>query len=168
MAFPLGERWAVIVQANKTGRTDDVMFTVPEVEPVFIGTDRGLEGKVVPEAGFRLELMSTLVPAGEHAAIRQEIAADYPHLDATGSEVVVSKATLEAFRTSGGRGVNVTVPFKLEALACVQEASSRAQLAGAVLEKCDSPTLGFELGLLAVVICAEGARALRAQEIEQC
>jgi signal transduction histidine kinase len=37
-------------------------------------------------------------PAGEHAAIRQEIAADYPHLDATGSEVVVSKATLEAFR----------------------------------------------------------------------
>lgn len=41
-------------------------------------------------------------------------------------------ATLEAFRTSGGRGVNVTVPFKLEALACVQEASSRARLAGAV------------------------------------
>lgn len=33
---------------------------MPEVEPVFIGTDRGLEGKVVPEAGFRLELMSTL------------------------------------------------------------------------------------------------------------
>jgi UDP-N-acetylglucosamine--N-acetylmuramyl-(pentapeptide) pyrophosphoryl-undecaprenol N-acetylglucosamine transferase len=33
---------------------------MPEVEPVFIGTDRGLESKVVPEAGFRLELMTTL------------------------------------------------------------------------------------------------------------
>ena len=29
-AFPLGERWSVIVQALKTGRTDDLLFTVPE------------------------------------------------------------------------------------------------------------------------------------------
>ena len=33
---------------------------LPEVELVFIGTDRGIESEVVPAAGFRLELMSTL------------------------------------------------------------------------------------------------------------
>lgn len=32
----------------------------PEVEPIFIGTDRGIEGRVVPAAGFRLELLQTL------------------------------------------------------------------------------------------------------------
>ncbi len=29
-AFPVGERWSVIVTALKTGRTDDISFTVPE------------------------------------------------------------------------------------------------------------------------------------------
>ncbi len=32
----------------------------PEVESIFIGTDRGIESRVVPAAGFRLELMATL------------------------------------------------------------------------------------------------------------
>lgn len=33
---------------------------MPELSLVFIGTDRGIESRVVPEAGFQLELMSTL------------------------------------------------------------------------------------------------------------
>ena len=41
-------------------------------------------------------------------------------------------ATVEAFRQQGGKGLNVTVPFKLEAFAVSTQASSRARLAGAV------------------------------------
>jgi len=33
---------------------------VPEIDPVFIGTERGLETRLVPAAGYRLELMSAL------------------------------------------------------------------------------------------------------------
>lgn len=33
---------------------------LPELEPIFIGTDRGIDAGLVPAAGFRLELMSTL------------------------------------------------------------------------------------------------------------
>ena len=35
------------------------------------------------------------------------------------------------FRLSGGRGMNVTVPFKIDALGCSTERSERARLAGA-------------------------------------
>jgi len=38
---------------------------------------------------------------------------------------------LAGFRAAGGRGVNVTLPFKLEALACADEADDAARLAGA-------------------------------------
>src|SRR5215469_15041674 len=38
---------------------------------------------------------------------------------------------LAAFRAAGGQGVNVTLPFKLEALACADEADEAARLAGA-------------------------------------
>jgi shikimate dehydrogenase len=38
---------------------------------------------------------------------------------------------LTAFRAAGGRGVNVTLPFKLDALACADEADDAARLAGA-------------------------------------
>lgn len=41
-------------------------------------------------------------------------------------------ATVAAFRGEGGRGLNVTVPFKIEAFALASTHSGRAQLAGAV------------------------------------
>lgn len=41
-------------------------------------------------------------------------------------------ATLAAFRASGGRGINVTAPFKLEAFALATDLMERARLAGAV------------------------------------
>lgn len=42
------------------------------------------------------------------------------------------KATVHAFRSAGGRGINVTAPFKLDAFAYADECSPSAQLAGAV------------------------------------
>ncbi|THF61951.1 shikimate dehydrogenase [Pseudothauera nasutitermitis] len=41
-------------------------------------------------------------------------------------------ATVAAFRAEGGRGMNVTVPFKLEAHALADRLSARAEAAGAV------------------------------------
>ncbi len=41
-------------------------------------------------------------------------------------------ATVEAFRAQGGRGLNVTLPFKLDAFAYATERTPRAEAAGAV------------------------------------
>ena len=41
-------------------------------------------------------------------------------------------AAVAAFRTAGGRGANVTMPFKLEAFALADDRSERAERAGAV------------------------------------
>ncbi len=41
-------------------------------------------------------------------------------------------ATADRFRAEGGRGINVTLPFKLDAAAYATELSERARLAGAV------------------------------------
>ena len=41
-------------------------------------------------------------------------------------------ATVDAFRAAGGKGMNITAPFKLDAYAYATERSKRAQLAGAV------------------------------------
>ena len=41
-------------------------------------------------------------------------------------------AAVAAFRAEGGRGGNVTMPFKLEAFALASDLSERARLAGAV------------------------------------
>jgi len=50
--------------------------------------------------------------------------------------------TLKSFIASGGRGANVTVPFKLEAFRAATELSSRARAAGAV------NTLRFQEGVI--------------------
>jgi len=42
------------------------------------------------------------------------------------------RAAVDAFRATGGRGINVTLPFKLEAFAYATERHERARLAGAV------------------------------------
>jgi shikimate dehydrogenase len=42
------------------------------------------------------------------------------------------KATIEAFRASGGRGANVTLPFKLQAFEIATDPMESARLAGAV------------------------------------
>ncbi len=42
------------------------------------------------------------------------------------------RAAVEAFRQAGGRGMNVTVPFKVEALALADTLTERARLAQAV------------------------------------
>jgi shikimate dehydrogenase len=41
-------------------------------------------------------------------------------------------ATVDRFRAEGGRGINVTLPFKLDAFAYATEPTERARLAGAV------------------------------------
>ncbi len=50
------------------------------------------------------------------------------------------RAAVEAFRRAGGRGMNVTVPFKLEALELADQPTERARQAGAV------NTLRFDAG----------------------
>jgi len=45
-------------------------------------------------------------------------------------------ATVAAFRDAGGRGMNVTVPFKVEALQLADRLTERARLAGAVNTLC--------------------------------
>ena len=48
-----------------------------------------------------------------------------------GGEAGGFERALAAFRAAGGLGVNVTLPFKLQALACADEADDAARLAGA-------------------------------------
>lgn len=52
--------------------------------------------------------------------------------------------TVQAFRAAGGKGMNVTVPFKLEACALADQLTPRARLAGAVntLKFDDAQVLG--------------------------
>jgi shikimate dehydrogenase len=59
----------------------------------------------------------------------------------TGQEIEYTKllaplggfaAVVDAFRASGGRGMNVTAPFKLDAFACATDLAPSAKIAGAV------------------------------------
>jgi shikimate dehydrogenase len=54
----------------------------------------------------------------------------YEAIDGGGEPGGFARA-LAAFGATGGKGVNVTLPFKLEALACADEADDAARLAGA-------------------------------------
>lgn len=66
-----------------------------------------------------------------HAAFARQTAQDL------GYEAILAPldgfvATVQAFRAAGGRGMNVTVPFKLEAFALADRHTPRARAAGAV------------------------------------
>ncbi|MDR0478993.1 MAG: shikimate dehydrogenase [Burkholderiaceae bacterium] len=63
----------------------------------------------------------------------------YEAIDGGGQPGGFARA-LENFRAAGGRGMNVTLPFKLEALACADDANDTARLAGA------ANALRFEAG----------------------
>jgi shikimate dehydrogenase len=71
------------------------------------------------------------------AATGQDLS--YEALDA-GADEGSFRRTLDAFRAAGGRGVNVTLPYKLAALQAADGASEEARLAGA------ANTLKFECG----------------------
>jgi len=66
-----------------------------------------------------------------HAAFARQTGQDLAY-DAILAPLEGFAAAVEAFRAAGGRGLNVTVPFKLEAFALANELTGRAREAGAV------------------------------------
>lgn len=63
-----------------------------------------------------------------HTAFAQATQQDLEYTKIEGHAFV---ADVDAFRARGGRGMNITAPFKLDAFAYATERSERAQLAGA-------------------------------------
>jgi shikimate dehydrogenase len=74
-----------------------------------------------------------------HAAFARQCGQDMAY-EAILAPLEGFRAAVEAFRQAGGRGMNVTVPFKLEALELADKPTERARQAGAV------NTLRFEAG----------------------
>ncbi|MDD3674836.1 shikimate dehydrogenase [Thauera propionica] len=66
-----------------------------------------------------------------HAAFARQTAQDISY-EAILAPLDGFVATVQAFRAAGGRGMNVTVPFKLEAFALADRHTPRARAAGAV------------------------------------
>lgn len=66
-----------------------------------------------------------------HAAFAQQCGQDMTY-EAILGPLGGFRQTVEAFRDTGGRGLNVTAPFKLEALAFADRLTERARLAQAV------------------------------------
>jgi shikimate dehydrogenase len=66
-----------------------------------------------------------------HAAFARQTGQDLVY-DAILAPMDGFAAAVAAFRAAGGRGLNVTVPFKLEAFALANERTERAREAGAV------------------------------------
>jgi shikimate dehydrogenase len=66
-----------------------------------------------------------------HGAYARETGQDFVY-EVIEAPVDGFAAAVSAFRDSGGRGANVTMPFKLEAFALATDLSERARLAGAV------------------------------------
>jgi shikimate dehydrogenase len=64
-----------------------------------------------------------------HGMFAQATRQDLEYGKIEGSDFAVD---VDAFRTRGGRGLNITAPFKLDAFAYASEHSERAKLAGAV------------------------------------
>lgn len=66
-----------------------------------------------------------------HRAFAQQTGSELEY-DAILAPLDGFKAEVDRFRRSGGRGLNVTVPFKLEAFALCERTTERARRAGAV------------------------------------
>lgn len=66
-----------------------------------------------------------------HAAFARQCQQDMSY-EAIFGPIGEFRETVEAFRRAGGRGMNVTVPFKVEALALADKLTTRARLAQAV------------------------------------
>ncbi len=66
-----------------------------------------------------------------HAAFARQTGRTSP-TSACSRRSTASRTTVDAFAREGGQGLNVTVPFKLEAFALARECTERARLAGAV------------------------------------
>ena len=66
-----------------------------------------------------------------HAAFARQCAQDISY-EAILGPLDAFRVTVEAFRQAGGRGMNVTVPFKLEAMALADKLTPRARQAQAV------------------------------------
>ena len=66
-----------------------------------------------------------------HSAFAQQTAQDLDYIRLL-APIDSFAATLQAFRDEGGRGANITVPFKPQAFALADELTARARAAGAV------------------------------------
>lgn len=71
-AFPLGERWAVIVQALKTGRTDDLLFTVPEGYTVRQIANLAADRLRLARDSVREAVRDSFIAAARDPLLRQE------------------------------------------------------------------------------------------------
>lgn len=66
------------------------------------------------------------------------------------------RAAVEAFRQAGGRGMNVTVPFKVEALALADTLTERARLAQASCSSASAATRRSSRGASAALPTTRG------------
>ena len=72
-AMSTGRRPSVVIAAGGTGGhifpglavAEALVRARPDVRVVFVGTSRGLEGRLIPEAGHRLELVDMVPFAGK-------------------------------------------------------------------------------------------------------
>ncbi len=77
-AFPLGERWSVIVSALKTGRTDDLSFTVPEGLTVKEIAELAAEKLRLARDSVREAVRDSFLAAARDPALRAEFGIETP------------------------------------------------------------------------------------------
>ncbi len=77
-AFPLGERWSVIVGALATGRTDDALFTVPEGLTVRQIADLAASVLRLATDSVRSAIRDSFLAAARDSAVRNEFGITVP------------------------------------------------------------------------------------------
>ena len=77
-AFPLGERWPVIVGALATGRTDDALFTVPEGLTVREIADLAAGVLRLARDSVRSALRDSFLAAARDSNVRAELGLEVP------------------------------------------------------------------------------------------